>query len=125
MVPELVMDPIMATSLNTSPHNAIPLKNGWNRRSIVQVGFSSFLSMGLGSMAQAASNGPRAKSVILVFQTGAPSHIDTLDPKPDSPLEVRGEFGVVKTSLPGVVYSEHLPMPVSYTHLTLPTICSV
>lgn len=118
LVPELVMDPIMVTSLNTTPHNAIPLKNGWNRRSIVQVGFSSFLSMGLGSMAQAASNGPRAKSVILVFQTGAPSHIDTFDPKPDSPLEVRGEFGVVKTSLPGVVYSEHLPMLAARAHRT-------
>ena len=89
---------------------------GWNRRTVMQVGFSSFLSMGLPSLGYATTVKPRAKSIILVFQTGAPSHIDTLDPKPDSPVEFRGEFGVVKTSLPGVVYGEHLPLLAARAH---------
>jgi len=88
----------------------MPHLNHWNRRSCLQVGFSGFLALGLNSMAYGTKVGPRAKSVILVFQTGAPSHIDTLDPKPDAPSEIRGEFGVVKTSIPGVYFGEHLPL---------------
>ena len=41
---------------------------------------------------------------------GGPSHIDTFDPKPDAPVEVRGEFGTIPTTLPGVRFAEHLPL---------------
>jgi len=51
----------------------------------------------------------KAKSVILIFNDGAPSHIDLWDPKPDAPAEVRGEFGTIKTSVPGIRVSELLP----------------
>jgi hypothetical protein len=47
--------------------------------------------------------------VILVFLTGAPSHLDTFDLKPDAPAEVRGEFKPVATKVPGVHVCEHLP----------------
>ena len=50
-----------------------------------------------------------AKSVILLWMTGGPSHIDTWDPKPDRPVENRGPFGVTSTNLPGVIVCEHLP----------------
>ena len=83
------------------------------RRSILQLGCSGFLGLGLEgwlhSPVQAYSATRKPKSVILVFQTGAPSHIDTLDPKPQAPTEIRGEFGVSKTPIPGVLLSEHLP----------------
>jgi hypothetical protein len=49
------------------------------------------------------------KSVILLWMTGGPSHIDTWDPKPDRPLENRGPFGTIATKLPGVRICEHLP----------------
>lgn len=49
------------------------------------------------------------KSVILLWMTGGPSHIDTWDPKPDRPYENRGPFGVISTKLPGVFICEHLP----------------
>jgi hypothetical protein len=39
---------------------------------------------------------------------GGPTHFETFDPKPDAPLEFRGEFSYVKTSVPGVLYSEHM-----------------
>jgi len=51
----------------------------------------------------------KAKSVIVLFLYGAPSQMDTLDPKPDAPEEVRGEFKAIRTSLPGVLACEHLP----------------
>jgi hypothetical protein len=47
--------------------------------------------------------------VILLFQFGGPSHLDTFDPKPDAPREIRGEFGVIPTCVPGVQVTEHLP----------------
>ena len=50
-----------------------------------------------------------AKSVILLWMAGGPSHIDTWDPKPDRPLVNRGPFGVISTKLPGVQFCEHLP----------------
>ena len=50
-----------------------------------------------------------AKSVILLFQFGGPSHIDTFDPKPHAPEEVRGEFKTIRTKVPGIHITEHLP----------------
>ena len=88
---------------------------GITRRELIQVGYSGLLGMGLGSLlgrdARAAGAGPkaRAKSVILIFQTGAPSHIDTLDMKPDAPVEIRGTFRPIETNAPGVTICEHLP----------------
>ena len=58
--------------------------------------------------APSASRSSR-KSVILIWMTGGPSHIDTLDPKPDAPIEIRGPFKPVATKLPGIVICEHLP----------------
>jgi len=80
-----------------------------NRRVLLQAGASAFLGIGLPELAR-ASTGRTPKSVILVNQTGAPSHIDTLDPKPDAPVEIRGPFGVVKTRVPGILFGEHLPL---------------
>ena len=51
----------------------------------------------------------KAKSVVLIFLTGAPSHLDTFDLKPDAPVEIRGEFKSIATKAPGVNYCEHLP----------------
>src|SRR5262245_5614629 len=49
------------------------------------------------------------KSVILLWMTGGPSHIDTWDMKPDRPLENRGPFRPIATRLPGLQICEHLP----------------
>src|SRR5207302_7793083 len=40
---------------------------------------------------------------------GGPSHVDTFDPKPDAPSEIRGEFGAIETNVSGIRISEHLP----------------
>jgi len=53
---------------------------------------------------------PLADSCIFVFCWGAPSQFETFDPKPTAPPEIRGEFGVRQTRLPGVLFGEHVPM---------------
>src|SRR5438874_782588 len=50
-----------------------------------------------------------SRSVILVFLTGAASHLDTFDMKPEAPAEIRGEFQPIATRTPGLIFSEHLP----------------
>jgi hypothetical protein len=49
------------------------------------------------------------RSCVLVFFYGGPSHLDTYDPKPSAPAEVRGEYGTIQTAVPGTRVSEHLP----------------
>src|SRR5436189_4883773 len=56
-----------------------------------------------------AAAGTRPNSVIILWMRGGPSHIDMWDPKPDAPLEYRGEFGTMSTSVPGILLSDMLP----------------
>ncbi len=51
----------------------------------------------------------RAKSVLVVVANGGQSQLETFDPRPDAPLEVRGEFGAIESSVPGTFLCEHLP----------------
>ena len=51
-----------------------------------------------------------AKSVIMVFLQGGPSHIDIWDPKPDAPANIRGDFKGIPTKIPGTHIGEHMPM---------------
>jgi hypothetical protein len=58
----------------------------------------------------------RAKSCILFFMEGGPSHIDLWDMKPDAPEQIRGEFSPIDTSLPGFQVCEHLPQLAKVAH---------
>ncbi|HKA08257.1 MAG TPA: DUF1501 domain-containing protein, partial [Gemmataceae bacterium] len=86
-----------------------------SRRGFVQIGYSAALGLGLASTlprrAVAEAARPRkAKSVIIVFLTGAASHHDTFDLKPAAPAEIRGEFRPISTVVPGLQIGEHLPL---------------
>ena len=88
---------------------------GLSRKEFLQVGFSGLLGLSLpqalaARSARAESAPRRAKSVILVFCTGAPSHQDIWDLKPEAPVEVRGEFQPIDTNVPGVQIGPHLPL---------------
>jgi hypothetical protein len=48
-------------------------------------------------------------SCILIWMDGGPSHLETFDPKPEAPAEVRGEFVSIPTNVPGIRICEHLP----------------
>lgn len=93
---------------------------GLTRREALQVGYSGLLGLGMVSALQgrvqassspsSSATGSKPKSVILVFLTGAASHIDTFDPKPDTPVEIRGEFKAIPTQTPGMLFGETLPL---------------
>jgi hypothetical protein len=88
--------------------------NTFTRRRLLQLGGSA-LGCGFAGQfqARAASSPPASKSIracILVFYYGGPSHLDTFDPKPNAPAEVRGEYRSIATSVPGVRVCEHLPL---------------
>src|ERR1700722_8055703 len=59
----------------------------------------------------------KAKSVLLVFTGGGQSQLDTWDPKPDAPEEIRGAFRPIMTSVPGTLVCEHLPQLARLAHL--------
>ncbi len=90
---------------------------GVNRRDLMKVGALSFFGLSLpqflslrsAAAAAGASNAPKAESVILLWCSGGPSHLDTFDPKPDAPSEIRGEFNAIETNVSGIRISEHLP----------------
>lgn len=85
----------------------------FDRRDFLRVGAAGVVGAGLPfapKPAQASSSGTgRAKSVLLVLLSGGPSQLDMWDPKPDAPVEVRGEFSSINTTLPGVSICEHMP----------------
>jgi hypothetical protein len=51
----------------------------------------------------------RARGTIFIMLEGGMSHLDTWDPKPNAPVEVRGEFGAIATTVPGLRISEYMP----------------
>src|ERR1041384_3115537 len=65
-------------------------------------------SRGLARSPQGGGFG-KAKSCIVLFAWGGRSHLDTFDPKPDAPSDIRGEFRPIRTAAGGMQLSEHLP----------------
>jgi hypothetical protein len=84
-----------------------------SRRSLLKVGLGGIGGLSLPALleqrAAGGAAGGDAKSVILLWMTGGPSHIDTWDPKPDAPVEIRSPFAPIATALPGTFICEHLP----------------
>ena len=85
-----------------------------SRRTFVETAGLAGLGLGLlpapaAAARPAATPGGRIRSCILIFYYGGPSHVDTLDPKPDAPAEVRGEYRTIATAVPGIRLCEHLP----------------
>ena len=97
--------------------------DGFSRREFLRVGGAGMLGISLADIlrlqAQAGSAPPdgarqkdgwgKAKSVILIFLQGGPSHIDIWDPKPDAPSNIRGDFKPIKSKAPGIWLSEVMP----------------
>jgi hypothetical protein len=92
--------------------------DGVRRRDFLKAGaLGSGLSLaGYLRFARAGELRPAAaKSAIFVNLGGGPSHLDTLDLKPQAPDEIRGEFKPIDTKVAGVQISEHLPKLASHT----------
>ena len=88
-----------------------------SRRDVLRLGGLGGLGLTWPQLLQArdlakGSNGStfgRAKRVIMLFLHGGHPQQETFDPKPNGPAEVRGEFGAISTSIPGIQFSELLP----------------
>jgi hypothetical protein len=86
--------------------------SAFTRRDVLRAGSLAPLGLGLTDVLRARADGApraRARSVILLFMWGGPSHIDTWDPKPNAPAEIRGSFQSIATTVPGLRISEHFP----------------
>jgi len=90
----------------------------FGRRSFIQVGMLGGFGLTLADLLRASdvrnpnappkkADGP-AKSVIQIILPGGLAHQESWDPKPEAPIEYRGPLGVVKTKVPGIVFSENL-----------------
>src|SRR4051794_9237899 len=89
------------------PHSHMP------RRSFLGLGLGGVITALTGlqsaSAVERATRGAgRAKRVLVLFEQGGVSHIDTFDPKPDAPSEHRSPFKTIKTSVPGMNFTELL-----------------
>lgn len=95
-----------------------------SRREVIRIG--GLFGMGLtlpallaqranGSATQQATFG-RAKRVIALYLHGGHPQQETFDPKPEGPSAVRGEFGAIPTSVPGIQFSELLPKVARISH---------
>src|SRR5438552_2651646 len=113
-------EPAMLSADNTGCADF--LRTRLSRRQVLQVGTLGLTGFGLARLLQAESRAgersrkPTARSVILLFQFGGPSHLDTFDPKPDAPREIRGEFAAIRTRVSGVRVCEHLPRMATLAH---------
>ena len=85
-----------------------------DRRSFVKAGLLGAGGLSLSDLlrsdAKANPTAQRTTSVIILWMRGGPSHIDMWDPKPDAPVEYRGEFGTIPTAVKGVHLGDLLPM---------------
>lgn len=99
------------------------LCSGITRRDLISVGGLSLLGVGLPGLTQSAHaelagelsdetvlpGFGRAKNVILLYLFGGPSHLETFDMKPSAPVEIRGQFQTIPSTLPDLQMCEHLP----------------
>jgi len=98
--------------------------DGFSRREFLRVGGAGLAGLSLANIlklqaGQLPTAGPaagqpkngwgRAKSVILLYLQGGPSHIDIWDPKPDAPSNIRGDFKPIRSKVPGIQLSEVMP----------------
>ena len=87
-----------------------------SRRTMIQMG-SLGLAGAASSLSAAPSPGPRPDtSCIMFFLDGGPSHHETFDPKPEAAENVRGQFGAIGTSVPGLQICDRLPLLAAQAH---------
>src|SRR5689334_14305028 len=86
---------------------------GLTRRALLQVGASSVLGLSLADLLRLRAADPSAsgsaRSVLLLWLWGGPAHLDTWDPKPTAPLDFRGPFAPIATSVTGIRIGELFP----------------
>ncbi|MCE9524492.1 MAG: DUF1501 domain-containing protein [Planctomycetales bacterium] len=103
------------------------LRHNLSRRELLQIGGLAMTGLTLESLMERSARAesqaaPRpksfgaAKNCIILYLSGGPPQQDMWDLKPDAPADIRGEFGTIETSLPGVRVGEHLPLSSKLMH---------
>jgi hypothetical protein len=93
-----------------------------SRREVLRVGGLGFAGLSLPQLLAAEESADRhdarakADACIVIFLNGGPSHLDMWDMKPRGPVEIRGEFSPISTSVRGVEVCEHLPRLATVMH---------
>ncbi len=89
----------------------------FHRRDVIRVGMLSFMGLTLSKYYALAETTKKtnpdrtdgtADSVVLIWTAGGPSHVDSWDPKPNAPVEIRGQFNAIGTNVNGIQVTEHL-----------------
>lgn len=105
-------------SMNTMSRSGTPVSNAsLSRREVLRVGglvgcgltLDGLLRFKASAVGHTTGSFGRAKQVIMLYLHGGHPQQETFDPKPDGPTDLRGEFGAISTSMPGVQFSELLP----------------
>ena len=101
--------------LNVTGKGTAQTCNGLSRRDFLQVGTLGSVGLSLPQYLAAKEQGAvdkknDDKACIMIFNLGAPSHVDTFDPKPDAPAEIRGPFKTINTASEEIQISEIFPM---------------
>jgi Protein of unknown function (DUF1501) len=99
------------------PRPQAPHGDGMSRRAWLRIGglalggltLPDILRAQAQTAARSAAGTNAAKGVIMVLLPGGPTHLDTFDPKPDAPAEIRGEFRPIATNVAGMAICEHMP----------------
>ena len=105
----------------TQLSNLPSLERRFSRRDWLRLGFPTALGAAIASANEKNSTSReagcgKAKSVLIVFTSGGQSQLDTWDPKPNAPVEIRGAFKSIPTSVPGLRVCEHLPRLAKLAH---------
>src|SRR5437867_1386905 len=98
--------------LRVDANRAVSFCDGFSRRDFLHLGSLSALGLTLPAYLGAKARGAvqdRDVNCIMLFLVGGPSQIDTWDPKPKAPAEVRGPFNPIATNVPGIQISEIFP----------------
>ncbi len=94
------------------------LRRHWLQLGVAGLAGGSFTNL-LQLRQACAANRPGAKApsnCILIWMDGGPTHFETFDPKPEAPVEIRGEFQPISTNVPGIQICEHLPKLAGMAH---------
>src|SRR5260221_12820740 len=97
---------------------AVRFCDGLTRRDFLRAGAIVPLGLTLPGFLRAEQQTAKRDSdvnCIMLFLVGGPSHIDTFDPKPNAPAEVRGPFQPIATKAPGIQLTEIFPKVAKHT----------
>lgn len=94
----------------SSPETQLRVEDGVSRREFLYVGGVGALGLSLADVSLAARAATlQRRHAILIVMSGGPSQLETFDPKPEAPSQIRGPLRAAQTRVPGVWLSESLP----------------